>query len=346
MDAYSFPEVLGPLAALQADPTVRDIMVDAPDRVYVMRDDANYEWEDTDVAFDSIEALRGVIDAVFAASGQWLGPDRSVGEIRLPDGSHMIAVLPPTAVEGPYLAIRKGHRAPSITWENTVAWGAISEEARDFLLDRLRDDVGRSILVTGNAFSGKSAFARLMAKSIPDHRRVIVVASASDMQVEHPRRIYLEPGGPGLMSTGDLLDVAAKLKPDWLVLPEMNGTEAFRAVQLMSGPFKAITEVTTLSPEEALSQVEALCLTANPGAGLGEIRTLVASAIGFVVHLQSHALPDYRRKVTRIVEVRGIEHDRYVLQPLFAYDEEQGTLLPTAAREAWEAEAGQRITGG
>jgi pilus assembly protein CpaF len=341
-----FPDVLGPLAALQTDPTVRDIIIDAHDRVYVMRDDANYEWEDTDVTFDSAEALLSMIDIVFDNANQRLGPGKSVGEIRLPDGSHMIAVVPPTATDSPYVVIRKGMEAPSITWENLVGWGAITPQARDFLLDRLRDDVGGSILVTGNALSGKSAVARLLAKSIPEHRRVIVVASASDMRVDHPRRIYLETGGPDCLSVGDLLDVAAKLRPDWLVIPEVNGPEAFRAVQLMSGRYKAVTEVTALAPEEALSRLEALCLTANPGSGLGEIRTLIASAVNLVVHVQSHALPDYRRKITRIVEVRGIEHDRYVLQPLFAYDEERGELMPTRAYEAWEDDAARRATRG
>ena len=87
------------------------------------------------------------------------------------------------------------------------------------------------------------------------------------------------------------------------------------------------------APEEALSRLEALCLTANPGSGLSEIRTLVASAVNLIVHLTSRTPPDDRRKVTRIVEVRGIEHDRYILQPLFTYDEEQGRLLPTRAYE-------------
>jgi len=328
-----FPEVLGPLVPLQADPTVREIMVDAPDRVYVMRDDANYEWEDTDVTFDSAESLLSMIDIVFDNANQRLGPNKSVGEIRLPDGSRMVAVVPPVATDTPYVVIRKGMESPSITWENLVGWGAISPEARDFVVDRLRCDVGCSMLVTGNAFSGKSAVARLLAKSIPAHRRLIVVASASDMLVDHPRRIYLETG-PDSPSTGELLDVAARLRPDWLVIPEMNGPEAFRAVQLMSGRFKAITAVTASAPEEAISRLEALCLTANPGSGLGEIRTLVASAVNFIVHVTSHAPPDDRRMVTRIVEVQGIEHDRYILQPLFTYDEEQGRLLPTRAYEA------------
>ena len=340
-----FPAILGPLAPLQADPTIRNIIVDGPDRVYVMRDDSNFEWEDTDVTFDLPDGVRSLADlVVFAPSNQRLGPGKSVGEVRLPDGSHMIAVLPPTAVDNPYLVIRKGMVAPSITWDNIIKWGAISPQARDYLVSRLRADVGCNILVTGNPFSGKSAVTRLVAKSIPERRRVIVVANASDMLVEHPRRIYLEPDGPDHLSVADLLDVAVKLRPDWLVVPEMSGPEAFRAIQLMGGRYKAVTEMTAFSPEEALSRLEALCLTANPGSGLGEIRTLIASAINLIVHMQSHTLPDYRRKITRIVEVRGVEHDRYILQPLFTYDADQARLLPTRAFEAWEEDTARRIT--
>jgi Flp pilus assembly CpaF family ATPase len=112
----------------------------------------------------------------------------------------------------------------------------------------------------------------------------------------------------------------------------------------VSGRYRAITDVTAFSPEEALSRLEALCLTAYPGSGLGEIRTLVALAVDFVVHLQSHAPPDYRRKVIRIVGVQGVEHDCHVLHPLFTYDDEQNRLLPTRAYDTWEEGAARRVT--
>lgn len=336
----NFPDMLGPLAPLLADPTVLEIMVDAPDRVYIEQDGQIVE---TGVKFDSPEEVRAIIDTALALNGIQLDAAQTTGEVRLPDGSRLVAVIAPTAVDGPYLVI---HKADSqvFTWNDLLAWGAISEEGRDLLLKAI--SYKQSILVTGNPGSGKDTIANLLGESLPAEQRVIVVAPASEMPVRHPRRIHLETGGRTNLSVADLLNTADKLRPDWLVVGNLQGPEALRAAQLMSGGYPAITTLYATSPEDAMTRLEAMCLMANLGLGLGEIRTLIASAVRLITYQQNHTLPDYRRKITRIVEVLGVENERYVLQPLFTYNIEQGKLESTGARTGWEERVRQTMTHG
>jgi pilus assembly protein CpaF len=343
MNNLDFPSLLGPLASLQADPNIMEIVVDAPDRVYIARNDNAWQLVGAGVTFDSPEAIRSVIDAALALGGVTLGPERSTGEVRLPDGSRMVAVIPPTAVDGPYLVIRRADTYP-FSWERLLTIGTLSAEAQALLMKAI--DYRLNILVTGNPGSGKDTIANLMAESLPATERVIVVANAFEMPVQHPRRIHLEAGGPANLSVAQLLDVAAKMRPDWLVVGNLQGPEAMKAIQLMWNGNHVLTTLYAPSPEDALARLEAMCLMANPGLGLSEIRAMIAGTIKLITYQQNHTLPDYRIKITRLVEVQGIERERYLLQPLFTYNLEQGKLEPTEAQAGWAERVRQVITHG
>jgi pilus assembly protein CpaF len=314
--------------------------VDGPERVYVERDG---QIEDAGVRFDSPETVRAVIDACLALGGLSVSAEQPIGEVRLPDSSRLVAVISPIAVNGPYLVIRKAEE-PSLNWDRLVELGAISADAYALLMKSL--DYKLNLLVTGNLGSGKETIINLLAESLPPESRVIVVANAYELPVCHPRRIHLEAGGPARLSVADLLDTADKLRPDWLVVGNLQGPEAMRSIQLMSGGYRAMTTLYASGPEDALTRLEALCLMSNLGLGLGEIRTMIASAIHLITYQQNHTLPDYRRKITRIVEVLGVDDGRYVLQPLFTYNVEQGRLEPTSARTGWEERVRQKLTHG
>ena len=321
-------KALGPLAPLYSDPEVLEIMVDAPERVLVER---SGRLEQAGVRFESPEALRAVIDAALALGDVRLAPGQTVGDARLSGAARMLAVLPPAAPQGPCLVIRKLHPV-TLTWDQVIELGFITREALDLLQGALRAHV--SVLIAGGMGSGKTTVANLLAEDIPPQERVLVVEEVHELQIRHPRAVFLEAAGPDKPTMTDLLSAAARMRPDWMVIGELYGPEAMHAFEIASRGHPAITTTYANSPADALARLEALCLMANLGLGLGEIRALVASAIQLITFQQR--LPDGRRKVMQIVELRGLDNERYVLQPLFRYDPAQDKLEPAGARPAWD----------
>ncbi len=320
---------LGPLAPLYEDPDVLEIMVDAPDMVYV---DRERKLEATSVRFDSPEALRAVIDGLLALAGITLSPQHPIGEMRLPDDARLVAVVPPTALNGPTLVIRKPvpHK---MTWEQLIEYGSVTAEARDFLQNAIC--TGVNILVAGGPAAGKVTVANMLAEMIPADQRLVVVEQTHEMRIDHPHRVWLEGGGPANIAVTDLLNTASRMRPDWLIVGEMFGGEAMRALQVMSIGYNAITIIHATSPEDALSRLETFCLMANLGLGLAEIRRLIASAIQLITY-QEH-MPDGSRKFMQFVELAGLEGDlRYKLKPLFRFNADKRTLEHTGEHPAWE----------
>jgi pilus assembly protein CpaF len=343
MNIESIISILGPLAPLYSAPNDA-IMVDAPDRIYI-QDPNVIALVQAPVRFDSVEALRQVIDNLMALGGISLNPANSTGEVRLPDGSRVVAVIPPTAVESPYLVIQKIPDHSEFTWEHLLAWTTLTEEAHKLLVAALH--LWSNMLIVGDMRNPKNYLLNLLANSIDPDERVIVVAEAHVIPVaRQPRCIHLEPGGPGKLSLSQLLDVAAKMRPNWLVLGDLQGPEVMQAIQLMKSGFPTLSTLCAESPEDALNQIEMMCLRASPSLGLAEIKQMIASAIGLVVFLKTHALPGQRIRVTQIVEVCGLENNRYTLQPLFTYDNDHGLLELTEAGKSWEARKREQWTRG
>ncbi len=319
---------LGPLAPLYSDPAILEIMVDAPDRVLVER---HGKLEDAGLRFESPEALRAVIDATLAWGGAELVPGQTVGGVRLADAARMVVVLPPTAPHGPCLVIRKFSTAV-LTWGQIIEFGSITREALTFVENAIRAPV--NILITGGMASGKTTIANRLAESLPAEERLIVVESVHELQIRHPRALFLEAASPAGPTMTELLTTASIMRPDYMAVGELYGPEAMRARELMSRGHPGMTTTHANSPEDALTRLETMCLMANLGLGLGEIRALIASALQLIVFHQR--LPNGRRRVLQIVELRSLENDRYVLQPLFRYNPEADKLEPTGARPGWE----------
>lgn len=333
MNEQDLSKALGPLAALYSDPSIVEILVDAHDRVCVERLQADHSrvLEDVPSPFDSPEAVRAVIDASLALNGIVLGPHKTMGEMRLPDGARFLAVIPPTAIEGPCLVIRR-LGTTIFSWEELLEWGVLSRQAYDVLQSAMRAKV--NTLIAGNAGSGKTTLANMLVDSIPPEERVVVVEDVGEMIIRRPRSVHLEAGGPANVSYEELVVTGSCMRPDWLVVGELHGPEAMQALQVMARGHTGLATAHATSVEDALSRLEAACLMANLGLGLSEIRVLVASALRLIVFQER--LPDGRRRITHIVELRGVENDRYVLQPLFRYDLAEGKLEATGARPSWE----------
>jgi pilus assembly protein CpaF len=320
---------LGPLAPLMQEAAVTEIMVDAPDSVYVER---KGKLEATDVRFDSPEAIRAVIDAVFALGGVTLGPGKTGHEMRLPDTSRFAAAIPPTAVSGPCLTIRKFFKTP-LTMEKLFEFNAITREAHALLQSAIH--AARNILVAGGTGSGKTTFLNILTAEIPVDERAIVVEEAFELQPRCPRVVRLAADSSPDMKVTDLIGLAAHMRPDRLIFGELHGAEVMRILEIISvGYDGTFMTMHADHPEDALARLEAMCLMANLGLGLAEIRRLIASTVNVIPVLQR--LPNGSRKVAQITEVRGLEDDRYVLQPLMRYNPEADTFEMTGAKPSWE----------
>lgn len=320
----TFLSALGPLADWYTNPDVQSIMIDGTERVLVEMPDQKTEPIDTGQRFETPEALRVMIDAVLAAAEVRVAPGQTIVDTRLPDGARMLVVLPPTAVDGPSLVLVKlpVHR---ITWEMLIEFGSITAEARDFLKSAIL--ARRNILISGGYNSGKTTFLSLVAELVPADWRLVLLQTDFDLRVRHPRSVFLAAGegtGPDL---SELITTASKMHPGWLVIGELIGGEAMQAMEIFSRGHQGATAVHANSPEDALTRLETMCLKANLGLGLGEIRSMIASALRVLVHQER--LPDGKRRIQQIVELRGLEGGRYILQPLFRYNFETGRLEAT-----------------
>jgi pilus assembly protein CpaF len=304
-------------------------MIDGPQRVLVERDGRVQEVESP---FPSPEELQAMIDGLFGLYGIVLDAAHPIGYLRLPDHCRCTAVVPPNAVDGPLLVLRRivGSRP---TWDKLVEWGSIPQRAYDLLARAVHSRA--NILVSGSTGSGKTTVAGLIADLAPAEERVIVVEQEYEMDLKHPRTIRLEAGGPAGLSVEEVLAAAVRMRPDRLVVGDLSGPFATPALRYFgSGPDGSLTLIHGTSVQDALRRLESLCLMADLGLGLAEIRATVAAGIQLVTFQER--LPDGSRKMVEIAELRGVEHLRYVLQPLMRYNRNTEQFEFTDAEPGWE----------
>jgi pilus assembly protein CpaF len=328
MNTTDWTTILGPLQPLFNERSITEIMVDALDRIYVERKGT---LEETGVTFDSPEALLAVIEAVCRLTSTALDPATISTTVRLPDGSRMTLIMPPTALNGPCFILHKVVTR-ELTWDMLVDQGAITREAVAVLQHAIHANI--SMLVVGSAGSGKTTVLNLLAASIPAAERILVVENRHELHFTHPRSIFLEAGSSAQASFSNVLQAAASMRPEWLVINELHGAEALTAMQILSVGHSGLVTLHASSPEDALNRLEAMCLMANLGLGLSEIRTSIASALQLIVVQQR--LPDRRRRVIQIAELRGLEHDRFIIQPLLRYNPGTDRLESTGVKPSWE----------
>jgi pilus assembly protein CpaF len=329
MDQNEILKALGPLASLYTDPEIFEIMVDAPDRVIV---DRKGILVDAGVKIASTDELQALIEGILALGGVVLGPEQTSGHLRFPDGSRVLAVIPPTAITGPYLVLRKTHSS-QFNMEQLIGWGSITREEYQVLQSAIQSRL--NILVAGGTGSGKTTFANVLTDEFPDDERVIVVEAMYELQPRGKRFVRLSADNSPDHSFSDLIKLAARMRPDRLVLGELTGPEVMKALEVFNmGHDGSLATMHAANPEDALARLETMCLMANLGLGLAEIRMMIASAIQLITYLQR--LPDGSRKLTHIVELRGLENGRYMLNPLFRYNPETHTIEPTGAVPGWK----------
>jgi pilus assembly protein CpaF len=328
MNTQAHIQALGPLAPLYNDPEIVEIMVDAYDKVIV---DRKGKLVNSGVKFESDEALRTTIDAIMSSGGVTLGPEKTSGHVRFPDASRCLAVIPPTAVNSAYLVIRKTHGG-QLNMQQLIEWKSVSPEEYALLQQAIRKRA--NILIAGGTGSGKTTFANVLSDEFGDDERVVVVESVYELQPRIGRFVRLAADSSPDHSMADLIDLAAKMRPDRLIIGELHGPEAFQTLNVFSMGYDGnLTIIHANSPEDALTRLESMCLMANLGLGLSEIRAIIASALQLITYQQY--LPNGSRKLTHIMELCGLENGRYVLQPLFHYNPETNEIEATGASPSW-----------
>jgi pilus assembly protein CpaF len=313
---------------LLEDPENTEIMIDGTERITVEK---RGKIEDTGLRFKTDDEVKAVIQESLKMAGVEMEEDKTIYDVRLGDNSRMIAVLAPTSINGHNVIFRKWMKR-KVTWEKLFEYNSISAEARDLIQGALQAHV--SVLVTGGTGSGKTTIANRIVELIPSDERVVCVEQAHELQFDHPRSIFLEASGAIAIPINDLLTAGSKMRPDWLVIGELHVSEALRALQIMGNGHSAISTMHATSAENALARLETMCLTVNLGLGLEEIRQIIASALGLILYQER--LPDGRRKVIQIVELKGIDNGRYILQPLMRYDPEKDTFEMTRVKPGWQ----------
>ncbi len=308
---------LGPLQVLLEDPEINEIMVNSASRVYVER---GGRLELAPVTFESDRQVLHLIEKIVAPLGRRIDESSPMVDARLPDGSRVNAVIPPVALKGPCLTIRKFARDP-LTVEDLVRGGSLTAEMAAFLEACVRARL--NIVVSGGTGSGKTTLLNVLSGFIPDDERIVTIEDAAELQLRQDHVVSLETRpanveGKGEIPIRQLVRNALRMRPDRIVVGEVRGGEALDMLQAMNtGHDGSLTTGHANSPRDMLSRLETMVLMAGMELPVRAIREQIASAIDLII--QTARLKDGSRRVTHLTEVQGMEGDVIVLQDIFLF---------------------------
>ncbi len=329
---------LGPIQPFLEDPEVTEIMVNGAKKVYVEKKGLIYK---TDVVFENDQQVMNLIERVVRPLGRRIDADHPAVDARLIDGSRFNAVIPPVAIDGPSVTIRKFFRE-KLTAEKLIELGSLTPAVAEFLqacvVSRL------NIVISGGTGSGKTTLLNILSGYIPERERIVTIEDAAELQLHQEHVVRLETKPPDLEGKGevrirDLVRNALRMRPDRIVVGECRGGEALDMLQAMNtGHDGSLTTIHANTPRDALSRLETLTLMAGMDLPLRIVREQIASAVDLII--QVSRLRDGSRKVTQVTEVVGMEGDTIVLTDIFKFNETGmsqdgkvvGELRPTGMR--------------
>ncbi|HEV3096873.1 MAG TPA: CpaF family protein [Candidatus Dormibacteraeota bacterium] len=328
----------GPITPLLNDDTISEVMVNGPNQIYIER---KGQLIVSDVKFTSDAELIRVIREIAAFVGRRIDDESPMVDCRLPDGSRVNAIIPPLAIDGASLTIRKFAKDP-FTVQDLVSFGTLTAEAAGFLEACVKGHF--NILVAGGTGSGKTTTLNVLSSFIPDNERVVTIEDAAELQLRQPHKVRLESrpariDGTGRISIRDLVVNSLRMRPDRIVIGECRSGEALDMLQAMNtGHDGSLTTIHANSPRDTLARLETLVLMSGVDLPQRAIREQIASAIHLIV--QQSRIRDGSRRITNITEVVGREGDTITLQDVFLFEETgvdgsgriQGKLSPTGIR--------------
>jgi len=310
---------LGPLESLMRDPTVNEIMVNAPDRVYVERAG---KLVLTPLRFRDEDQIVQVIKRIVAPIGRRIDESVPLVDARLRDGSRVNAIIAPLAVSGPTLTIRRFSDKP-FTAKDLVGKGTISQEIMDFLSACVK--LRKSIIISGGTGTGKTTFLNTLSNFIPRDERIVTVEDTAELklQQEHWVRLESRPSnieGKGEIAIRDLVRNCLRMRPDRIVVGECRGAEALDMLQAMNtGHEGSLTTIHANSPRDALSRLSAMCLMSGTELPMYVLREMISSAVHVIVQISRFS--DGSRKVTFVTEISGKDEETILLKDLFRFDQ-------------------------
>ena len=308
---------MGPLAPLLADPAVSDILVNAPDQVYVERFG---RLERTDVRFRDADHIVRVIERIAARVGRRIDTSSPMADLRLPDGSRVNATLPPVTIDGPTISIRRFGRR-RLRRDDLLNLGTLSPEILEFLVFAVR--ARRNILISGGTGAGKSTLLGVLAEAIPDTERIITIEDTAELSLdqEHVVRMETRPvniEGRGRILARDLLINALRMRPDRIIVGEVRGGEALDMLQaLNTGHDGGIGTIHANSTRDALARLETMVLMAGTELPSRAVREQIVSAIQLLVQVRRY--DDGVRRIESVAEITGLEGTTPMMQELFLF---------------------------
>jgi pilus assembly protein CpaF len=308
---------LGPLEGLLRDPKVSDILVNKRDLVYVER---GGKLNKTDVVFRDDRHVMQIIDRIVSKVGRRIDESSPMVDARLPDGSRVNAIIPPLALDGPALSIRRFGTGP-LSADALVELKSASREMLQLLAAAVHARI--SILVSGGTGAGKTTFLNMLSQYIPDTQRLVTIEDAAELQLAQENIVRLETRPPNVEGQGairqrHLLINSLRMRPDRIIIGEVRGEEAFDMLQAMNtGHEGSMTTIHANSPRDALSRLESMVLMGNINLPERTLRHQITSAIGIVV--QCSRLSDGTRKVTSISEITGMDENVISMQEIFSF---------------------------
>lgn len=328
----------GPITPLLEDPDISEVMVNGPFQVYAER---KGKLEITPVHFRDNEHVMHIIEKIVAPLGRRIDESSPMVDARLPDGSRVNAIVPPLALNGPTITIRKFSKDP-LKVSDLVRFGTLTEEMAIFIDACVKARL--NIFVSGGTGSGKTTTLNVLSSFIPDDERIITIEDAAELQLGQEHVVSLETRPPNIEGKGaitirDLVKNSLRMRPERIVIGEVRGAEALDMLQAMNtGHDGSLATGHSNSPRDMISRLETMVLMAGMELPIRAIREQISGALDVII--QQSRLKDGSRKITNITEVQGMEGDVIVLQDIFVFEQRGldengkiiGKLVPTGVR--------------
>jgi pilus assembly protein CpaF len=309
----------GPISKYLMDETVSEVMVNGPKQVYVER---SGKLQITDACFEDNKHVMRIIEKIVSPLGRRIDESSPMVDARLPDGSRVNAIIPPLALDGPTITIRKFSKKP-LEMSSLIGYGTLTPEMALFIEACIKARL--NIVVSGGTGSGKTTTLNVLSSFIPYDERIVTIEDAAELQLrqDHVVRLESKPAnveGKGAVSIRELVKNSLRMRPDRVVIGEVRGGEALDMLQAMNtGHDGSLTTGHANTPRDMLSRLETMVLMAGMDLPVRAIREQVSSAVDLIV--QQSRLKDGSRKITHITEVQGIEKDIITLQDIFVHVE-------------------------